>query len=503
MTLLIKNVQLVDGVHEFPERSDVFVADGFVSAIGTFPNKRAHEVLDGQGSWLSPGFVDVNTNSDHYLTLFNCPSQEDFLRQGVTTIFGGMCGASLAPLLYGGLESLQAWDDASHMNVNWHTVRDFLGVLDRHPLAVNFGTFAGHGTIRRDVIHDVARDMTKNERAVFLRIFQGALRDGVFGLSTGLSYPQTRKTPESELLSFARAVRQGHGVYATHLRNTGVGIHESVGETIRLAEASGVKTLISHFVPEVGAEEDYKKAFGMIDALPATVDLRFDISPFSETLAPLYSFLPQWAQNGGMQAMLKNIKDEWFLSRIKKDMPEVGADAFVVAQASGNDILVGRSLRDLMTMFDAHDAQDAIVKLMLVTELRAIILHQNLDQNLIRKALVHPRSFIASHAPSFDESIAPLRLKTDRTKATFSRFLSLVEKESLMSLKDAVRKLSYEPARMLDLRGRGEIFAGAVADMVCFKGDEVRFTVVNGRVVFKNGQFQNIFPGKALRREKH
>src|SRR5665213_2732542 len=127
MTLLIKNVQVVGGARVFGEPCDVFVNNDKISAIGNFSNKNADIILDGQGAFLSPGFIDCNTDSDHYLTLFDDPSQEDFIRQGVTSIFGGMCGASLAPLLYGSLESIKKWSDTDRINVNWHTMGEFLG----------------------------------------------------------------------------------------------------------------------------------------------------------------------------------------------------------------------------------------------------------------------------------------------------------------------------------------------------------------------------------------
>ena len=139
MTLLIKNVRVLGGVKEFPDLCDVFVTDDKIAAIGNFPDKKADEVLDGQGAYLSPGFIDINTDSDHYLTLFDHPSQEDFLRQGVTTIFGGMCGSSLAPLLYGTLESVRKWGGSEdYGNVDWHTMGEFLETLNKRPLAVNF-----------------------------------------------------------------------------------------------------------------------------------------------------------------------------------------------------------------------------------------------------------------------------------------------------------------------------------------------------------------------------
>jgi N-acyl-D-amino-acid deacylase len=207
MTLLIKNVQVVGGAHSSATNaaaggastSDVFVSDNRISAIGRFSNKKADVILDGQGAYLSPGFIDCNTGSDHYLTLFDNPSQEDAIRQGVTTILGGMCGASLAPLLYGSLESLQKWGDPDRVNVNWHTMKEFLAVMDKRPLAVSFGTLVGHATVRRAIVGEALRELTKNELNVFSRTLEAALAEGAFGLSAGLGYVHARKTPYAEL----------------------------------------------------------------------------------------------------------------------------------------------------------------------------------------------------------------------------------------------------------------------------------------------------------------
>src|SRR3989344_5423724 len=105
MTLLIKNVRILGGAETFSGTKDVFINGDKISAIGNFSGKDADTVIEGQGAYLAPGFIDVNTDSDHYFSLFDYPEQDDFLRQGVTTIIGGMCGSSLAPLLYGSLES--------------------------------------------------------------------------------------------------------------------------------------------------------------------------------------------------------------------------------------------------------------------------------------------------------------------------------------------------------------------------------------------------------------
>ena len=500
MTLLIKNVRILGGARTFPDPTDIFIANDKISAIGNFSQKKADETLDGQGAYLSPGFIDVNTDSDHYLTLFDNPGQEDFLRQGVTTIFGGMCGSSLAPLLYGTLESVRKWGGSEdRINVNWHTVAEFLATVDKRPFAVNFGTLAGHGTIRRSLVGDAVRELTKNELAVLLETVKRAIGDGAFGLSTNLGSVHAQKASRSEMVALAKIVKETGGIYATHLRKTGIGIHESTEETIKLAKETGAKILVNHFVPVRGAEKDYERAFAAIEALPADVDFHFDIYPFDALLLPFYTFLPDWVRMGGFEVMHANIQEEWLLPKIKKEMEPIEDSRFTVAQAPGNDFLVGKTLRDLKEMYGLQDGREALLKLMVTTKMRGVALYENLNGDLMKKAIVSKRALIASNAPSFSDAASGKQLKSDRTTQTFSRFLEFVERDKLMPLADAIRKITLEPAKKFGLVGRGEIKEGNYADLACFKNGEVKFTIVNGKVVMKNGEFPNKFPGKVLR----
>lgn len=514
MTLLIKNVQILGGARPFPDGADVFVNDDKISAIGNFPNKKADTVLEGQGAYLSPGFIDVNTDSDHYLTLFDHPGQEDFLKQGVTTIFGGMCGSSLAPLLYGSLESFSKWADPNRVNVNWHTMGELLKVIDRHPLAVNFGTLVGHATIRRAIVGEDSRDLTKNELGVFSRTLRAALAEGGFGLSTGLAYVHARDTSYSELRSFANIAKEFGGVYATHLRNMGEGVARAVDETIKLAKETEVKTLISHFVPVVGSEKEYETALAAIEALPHDVDLHFDIYPSANSLLPIYTFLPLWAQNGGVAVMLANVKDEWFAARIKKEMPPLDEEHFVIAQAPGSDFLVGKSLKDVKEIYGMKDGREALVKLMVTMNMRGGILYRNLASNLSQRAMVSKRSFVASNAPSFAGGgggtatgpggpVRGKQLKSERTTSTFTDFLTLVTQKNLMPLEEAVAKITVKPAKLFNLPLRGVVAEGNFADLTCFKGSEIKFTVVNGKVAMQDGECKKVFAGKAFRHEAH
>jgi N-acyl-D-amino-acid deacylase len=509
MTLLIKNVRIIGAARDFPDICDVFVNGEKISAIGNFADKKAAVVIDGQGAYLSPGFIDVNTDSDHYLTLFDHPEQADFLRQGVTTIFGGMCGSSLAPLLYGTLESVRKWGGSDdQINVDWHTMAEFLATLDRRPLAVNFGTLVGHNTIRRAITGNAVRELTKNELAVFSETLRRALDEGGFGLSTNLGSVHTQKASHPEIKALTQIVKNANGMYATHLRKTGEDIDEAVDENIKLVKETGASALINHFVPILGAEKSYERALAMIEALPSTVDLRFDLYPFDDLLLPFYTFLPDWVRMGGFEIMLANIQEEWLLPKIKKEMAPIAGDRFIVAQAPGNDFLVGKSLLDLQDMYDLQDGREALLKLMVATKMRGVALYKNINSALMKKALIAKRSFVSSNAASFGDTSrgpsAALRitrqLKSDRTTSTFTQFLELVEREHIMPLIDAIKKITLEPAQKFGLTGRGEIKEGNFADLTGFRNGEIKFTIVNGKVAMRDGEFAGNFAGKALRR---
>jgi N-acyl-D-aspartate/D-glutamate deacylase len=509
MTLLIKNVQIIGRSRPSHNGSredgnlDVFVSNNKISAIGNLPNKKADVMLDGQGAYLSPGFIDCNTDSDHYLTLFDDPGQEDFVQQGVTTILGGMCGASLAPLLYGSLESFQKWGDTNRINVNWHTMAEFLAVMDKRPVAVNFGTLVGHSTVRRAIVGESLRELTKNELSVLARTLEASLAEGAFGFSTGLSYVHARKTPYAEIRPLGEVVKRFHGVYATHLRHEAAGVKESVAETIRLAKETGVSVLINHFSPIIGAEKEYEEALALIEELPAHVDLQFDISPSTSSLVPIYTFLPEWVQTGGLGIMTANINDQWLLPRIKKDMPKFNEDDFTIAQAPGNEILVGRSLREIKDIYGVGDGRDALLRLMQALQLKGSVLYKNLDAHLIARAIGSSRSLIASNAPSIVEGMPGIKhYKSGRTTPTFSSFLSLVEEQKLMSFEDAIRKITLAPARKFGIVGRGEIVEGNFADLVCFRGSEIKFTIVNGHLVERDDKISRTLPGTILRHPK-
>lgn len=501
MTLLIKNARILGGDRKIEELSDVFVSKDRISAIGNFSNKNANTILDAQGSYLVPGFINTNSASDHFFTLFEYPSQDDFLKQGVTTILGGMSGSSLAPLFYGNLKSIRKWTDNNKLNVNWRTVNEFLKALERSHIGINFGTMVGHDTLRREIIGDSLRNITKNELNVFLSILEASLKDGAFGLSTGLSYVHERGTSYSEIKSLVEDVVNYKSVYATMLRDS-ASLLDSVNETIKLAKETGATIIINNFFPVVGKEKEYELALETIENIPKDLNIYFDIGLSDKMLIPFYKFLPLWAQTGGWEVMLQNIKDEWYFKKVVKEMPTIDEDNFIVAQAPENDFLVSKTLREIREMYDLKDSREALLHFMIAMDLRGVALYKNINEKLLLKAVKSDRSLIASDTPSFKETKNGKKFRFEDMTNIFTKFIFSAEKESPQELEKAVEKVTKTPAKIFNIAERGIIKEGNFADFVCFKDGAIKFVIVNGKVVVKDGEFQNIFSGTTIRHRK-
>lgn len=500
MSILVKNVQFLGAANGVPERGDIFINDDKIIAVGNLSGKKADETIDGQGVYCSPGFIDVHNDSDHYWSIFDNPGQEDAVRQGITTVVGGNAGSSLAPLIYGSLEAIRKWTDIDRINVDWHSLADFLGSLEKKKIGVNFGTLTGHSTIRRALIGESRRQLTRNELDVFARVLKTALSEGALGCSAGLSHIHARGTSYAELKFLADIVGEVNGVFGMQIRKTGPEIEAGAEEAIKLARETNVKLLMNGFMPVQGFEAGYEKALEKINNLPPELNFRFDVHPAAVSILPLYSFLPSWAQNGNLEVMTDNLRDEWLKPRILQDFPKLDPKRFVVAQSFYNSALVGSSLSDLMNLYGFSTPAEALYRLMLATGLRAIVFYENLSEDLIKKAIQSPRSFIGTNAPVLKEEKFQKSLKSEQSRSTFIKFLAWAENGNLLPLHDAVHKITREPAREFGLEKRGEIAEGNFADLVGFKNGEIKFTIINGRIAMKDGVCAGSLSGQILRR---
>ncbi len=493
--LLIRNGTIIDGTGKPAYKGDIFVTGGRISAIGAFPNKKADTVIDALGLTVTPGFIDVNNDSDHHLALFTNPGQSDFLAQGVTTIIGGHCGASLAPLLYGSLESVRKWANPDEVNVNWRWLPEFFRTLGMQKLGVNFGTLVGHSTIRRAIIGEDLRDLTDNELAVLKSIVWRSMSEGALGLSTGLGFAHGKQVPFREIRELAAIVAHYGRVYSTHLRDEEDGVSASVEETIRIATETKAKTLISHFRPLLGFESAYQKALALIRATPRAVDLHVDLYPFAESHIPIYMLLPEWARKGNLERMRAALDRAHIRDEVVRSFKHIPLAGIRVAKAAGFPHLVGKTIGETAKNLDTTP-EEALFRLMRETRMKALVLIRNINLPMTEEMLFEPRALVATNSASV--RAASDALLPERATKTFPRYLELALKRNV-PLEHAVQKLTATPAKKFGLAGRGVLKQGSYADIVCLEGTRAVHVTVGGALALQGGVPSGVRAGTIIR----
>jgi len=449
--ILIKNVKVIDGTGKPAYPADVLVVGDKISAIGNFPHRQADQVIEGLGGYLTPGFIDVGTEADHYLDLLTNPAQENYLLKGVTTIIGGRCGSSLAPLIYGTLESIRKWTDIDQVNVNWGSIEEFLRVLKKLKPGVNFGTLVGHSTIRRALLGDDQRELTEKEIKVFQTIIRESLEAGALGFSTGLSFIHSYQTPYRELRLLTAILNPYNAIYVTHLRNEKENIYSSVNEVIKLYKETGIRTLISHFHPLKGLGGEFDTALDLIDKAGGLMDIYFDINLSETNTVPIYTLLPLWAQKGNLEVTLEYLRQPSSVKRILKELPKFNKGDLVIFRAVGNKFLENKEIAD----------KKELLEIMQTTKLRALLSCKNIDYRRLEKLVFHNKALITHD---------------------FIKFLDLVSQKKDYPIEKAVEKITGLAAQKFNIKNRGEIKEGNFADLTLLLNNQVQYVIINGQV---------------------
>lgn len=474
MTLLIKNIQLLDGTGKSPIKADVLIKKEKIAAIEENINYKADKTIESMGAYLSPGFIDINNHSDRHLDIFSeLPdnnSQEQFITQGVTTIIGGSDGISLAPLMYGSLKAIQKYADINKINVDWHSFSEFFQKLKKRPLIVNFGTLLGHATIRQSIIKEhIFRNLSENELKILNLILNKNLKEGAFGISVGLNNPLVSQTSYFEIKKLAEVAASHKRLFAISPKNKKEGLFESIKKIVHLAKETGAKFLINDFLPFSGFEKDYLQAIALIEKNCASADINFSVYPFEENISLIETFL----------------SDKKIISRLKNN-------DIIIINAPGHEYLIGKSFKEFCLNRNLS-FKKGLIKLMEITGLRAEIAETKaIDGQNMANALANEQSFICSSGSG------TMNLISGNHRA-FAKFLEIIEKDKILPIEKAIAKITYLPAKKLGITERGEIKIGNYADLVIFKEGNVREVILNGEHVVKEGIFSGISAGKALK----
>lgn len=521
--ILIKDGTIIDGSGQPRFRGDVGIQDGRIQDIGrpALEGAKAAKTITAADKFVAPGFIDITHHADHNWSLFQNPGQDYLLTQGVSTILVGNCGTSYAPLpSREAIESLRKWLPSAGININWLTMREFLAELERHELGVNVATLIGHGTIRRGILKNAPRPLTPDELSELIGLMRQGMRDGAFGLSTGLIYSHEASATLEELTALARAVAEADGIYKTHLRHEGTNLAPAVNEAVELRREANVRVIISHF-KAIGKRSwpTFPKTLQMIErANEDGANFHFDISPYQRTGSFLYLLLPPWAREGGFGAMLERIQNPETRTRIIAALKgeTIVPDRYIVASSA----IPGANGKTVLEMAEHANQtpEEAILDLLSASRGKVTIFGKTLSFNNLLAGIAHPLGVIASDGSGVStELIQSGKLVHPRSTGAFPHFLHrFVKEREVMTWEEGIRKITSLPAEVAGFRERGRIQPQYRADIAVFNPEAIRdrssyhnpyvhatgieAVVINGKLAIESGQPTGVAAGQVLRR---
>ncbi|MFA7208912.1 MAG: D-aminoacylase [Parcubacteria group bacterium] len=520
--IIIKNGTLIDGGGEPMYRADIGIKDDKIAKIGDLQNEKGEIEIDAADRLVCPGFVDVNNHSDTYWQIFSNPDLESLVHQGITTIVGGNCGSSLAPLLGAkAIVSVQKWLSVNNTSLDWLGMREFLDVIGRKKLSVNFATLVGQATLRRSILGDEMRNLNFREVDFLAGKLSDAMKEGALGMSSGLVYTHARSTTKDEIISLAEKIEERGGVYVTHMRDENAGFLDSVEESIEIARLTKVKLHISHL--KVMGEENWpmmEDALNMISRARETgLDVTFDVYPYTNTGSVLYTLLPSWATDGGKKMMLNRLKDPANRAKVVAEMKASAIDYSKIEIASSplNKTLARRKIAEI-AVSQEKSIEDAIVDILIASDGQVIISMDVLSEENIEKAIVHPAAVISTNGSGYRDNHGQTgEVVHPRSFGTFPRVLAkYVLGKRLLRWEEAIAKMTSLPARKFGIKKRGMLKEKYFADIVIINRDEIcdfatqenpyrynkgiDLVLVNGQIALQDGVYAGGRFGEVIRR---
>ena len=520
---IIKNVRIIDGTSAPWFRGSVAVKDGKIAEIGPAHGKLmqdAAEVVDGQDLYLAPGFIDMHSHSDTALPKY--PLAESRILQGVTTEIGGNCGISAAPVSMNADRKKQLKDYVGDLDYTWNTVGEYLDAMEAKGISTNLGMVTGHGTVRIAAMGFENRKADEEEMQTMRNLLRQSLEDGAFGMSSGLIYPPGCFADTDELAELCEELVPYGAYYATHMRNENTEIVEALNEALEIGRRSGAAVQISHH--KVTRKSVWrlhiKTTIAMIDkARREGMDVQVDQYPYRATSTSLDSNAPEWAFEGGVDALIARLLDPKTRKVINQyaNDTHVGRwqDVYVASVASEkNQWTVGKSILEI-AQIRGVDPADACFDLVVEEKCRVSEVVFGMCEDDIEYVMQQPYTMIGS-----DGEAAPLDYVGQphpRWFGTFPRVIAhYCRDRQLFPLETAIFKMTGLTASRLGLQNRGLIKEGNWADLVLFDFDKlqdnpdfaepkqacsgIRRVYVNGVLTALDGAHTGARAGMAIRK---
>ncbi len=521
--LIIKNGVIIDGTGAPPYKADIGVKGDTIAAIKDLSGAKAEKILDAKGLYVAPGFIDMHSHSD--VGIFKVPIADNYIHQGVTTIVNGNCGYSIAPLtdLNKGEYLKRIRDRYPDFNITWETFKEYLEAVETVKPSVNIVSLVGHGAVRSAVLGFEPREPGKRDMKLMKEFVREAMQAGAYGMSTGLIYVPSMYGDTDEIIELARVVARYGGIYATHMRNEGLRLIDSIIEAITIGLKSGVSVEISHL--KASGRPNWGRVDAALHLISDYIDRGYDISadayPYTASSTSLSALLPRDIRSGSSEDILERLKDSDIQRRIRERLDN---QLFEERFLSWRDVLIaysknhpeyeGKTLYDIAESLGL-DPVDTLLKILMEDELATGMILFGMNEGDVEKVISHPYVAIGS-----DSSVGPFGegKPHPRKYGTFPRVIArYVREKRLMSLPEAIRKMTSLPARKLGLWDRGIIRPGYKADITIFNYYTIEdtatyenphsyprgiaYVIVNGEVTLEEGRLnKEVRSGKVLRR---
>jgi len=541
--IVVKNGKVVNGAGTPWFKADVAVKDGHIARIGKLDEVKSEREIDADGMVVAPGFVDIHNHSD--LSIMINPESESYIRQGVTTIVFPNCGGGYAPLNDAIKEEARQGNPdflEAGLNFDWSTFEGYLRKMEEIGSSVNVAPLIAFGTIRRYVMGWEMRAPTKGELEEMKAEVEKAMKEGAFGLTTGLRYVPQSWAETEEVIELSKVAAKYGGLYTSHIRDEGdrddpIG---AIKEIIEIGEKAGLPVNISHF--KILAKPHWDKCDEILEIIDNArakgVDITADQYPYAASGSSPQAWLPKWAREGGKEALLEKLENPDTRKKIRDELERVmevrgGPEAALIRSYPLNKEFVGEFVSEVTDMLGRDDPTDTLLDIyqehlekLIAGEIggRFSFANFNMSEKNVEKMMkkpwvmtssdgrIHaPYGILAKHRPS----------PHPRYYGSYPRVLGrYVREKEILSLEEAIRKMTSLETQRLGIFDRGLIADGMWADITIFDPktviDRAKFTppketmkypeginyvIVNGIITIDEGEHTGELAGKILRKK--
>jgi N-acyl-D-amino-acid deacylase len=526
--VVIKNGVVYDGTGGEGREVDVALRGDRIAGVGDFKNSPAKLVIDARGLAIAPGFINMLSWSNESLIADGLSQSE--IRQGVTTEIMGE-GDSMGPVNDRVREEMLREQRDIHYKVEWTTLADYLRYLEKRGVSCNVASFIGATTIRKNVIGYEDKQPTPQQLDQMRALVQKEMEAGALGIGTSLIYPPAFYAKTPELIELCKVAARYKGKYISHMRSEGNQLLEAVDELIRISREANIPAEIYHI--KAAGKSNWPKVDALLAKIEAAqkegVKITADMYTYTAAGTGLDACLPPWTEDGGYPALFKRLRDPATREKIAAEVktPSDAWENLYLAAGSPENILVvgfkseklkpltGKSLAEVAKM-RGKDPVETIMDLLAEDESRIDTIYFVMSEENVRKEIAKPWiSFGSDESSQAPEGVFLKSNPHPRAYGNFARVLGkYVRDEKVISLGEAVRRLSALPATNLGLDHRGFIQEGMFADVVVFDpatiADRATFAqphqysvgmkqiFVNGVQVLKDGEHTGAKPGRAL-----